>query len=238
MRIPAFWFVVVLLALLPGLFPGGIVTLSAQPAATPTFSIPLLPTPVASPRGSGELQALAAAAGEADQAGGATTLWAGGKLGVDEPVDLAVMVGDKLPAFGLMTRDGRPFELDLVGEPLLLNFWASWCEPCKVEFPLLVAADRAPGSPFHVVFANVWDEADSYEAFLASHPDDLLVVIDTAGTLPGLYALRYIPVSILVDGSGHVLLVQRGPVNAEVLALAAALVPQEAQPSAVSSRAR
>jgi len=143
---------------------------------------------------------------------------------VQEEVDLAIAVGDKLPAFGLMARDGRPFQLDLVGEPVLVNFWASWCEPCKVEFPLLIAADDDPGSPFRVVFANIWDEPHACEEFLAGYPGDILVLIDSGGALPALYGLEYIPVSILMDAEGIVRLIQRGPLNPEVLALAVVLV--------------
>jgi len=180
-----------------------------------------LSTGTATPAG---LQSLAEAAGQADLAGGATTLWAGGRLGVQEEVDLAIAVGDKLPAFGLMARDGRPFQLDLVGEPVLVNFWASWCEPCKVEFPLLIAADDDPGSPFRVVFVNIWDEPHACEEFLAGYPGDIPVLIDSGGALPALYGLEYIPVSILMDAEGIVLLIQRGPLNPEVLALAVVLV--------------
>ncbi|NPV66800.1 MAG: TlpA family protein disulfide reductase [Anaerolineae bacterium] len=222
---PVFWLLMAAMVLFPlSLVSSGQGKLLAQPVATAQPPFLPLPTPLATRVGDQNLQALTAEVAQANLSAGATTFWAGGRLGVDAPVDLAVTIGEKLPAFGLMARDGQPFELDLVGKPLLLNFWASWCEPCKVEFPLLVAVDGDSASPFRVVFANVWDEARSYEDFLAAYPEDIPVVIDSSGMLPGLYDLHYIPVSILVDGQGIVQLIQRGPVNREVLVLAAVLV--------------
>lgn len=223
---PVFWLLIAtMVVLFPLLLPSsGEARLLAQPVTTAQPPFRPLPTPLATRVADQELQALITGVAQANLSGGATTFWVGGRLGVDEPIDLAAIIGEKLPAFGLMTRDGQPFELDLVGEPLLLNFWASWCEPCKVEFPLLVAADADSTSPFRVVFANVWDEARSYEDFLAGYPEDILVVIDSKGMLPGLYGLHYIPVSIVVDRQGTVQLIQRGPVNREVLMLAAVLV--------------
>ncbi len=221
---PAFWLLMAAVMLFPlSLLSSGEARLLAQPVTTAQPPFRPLPTPLATQAAGQELHALIAEVTQANLAGGATTFWAGGRLGVDASLDLAVTIGEKLPAFGLMTRNGQPFELDLVGEPLLLNFWASWCEPCKVEFPLLVTADADSTSPFRVVFANVWDEAGSYEDFLAGYPEDILVVIDSGGMLPGLYDLHYIPVSILVDEQGAVQLIQRGPVNRAVLMLAAVL---------------
>lgn len=153
---------------------------------------------------------------------GASTVWEGETLGIDEPLHMALRPGDKMPAFGLMTRDGQAFQLDLVQRPVLLNFWASWCGPCVEEFPLLIAADRAD-HPFDVVFVNIWDDPYTYEAFLADYPSDIIVMTDAEGSIPAGYDFEFVPVTVLVDETGIVRLVQRGPVNQAMVDFAAAL---------------
>ena len=170
-----------------------------------------------------DMETLAALAARANEAGSASTVWERGTLGLDSALHLDIRIGEKLPAFGLMTRDGEPFQLDLHERPALINLWASWCGPCVDEFPLLIAADRAD-LPYDVVFVNIWDDPYTFEAFLENYPDDIRVMIDTGNTLPEAYALEFVPVSVLVDAEGAVRLIQQGPVNQPVLNLAAAIL--------------
>ncbi len=170
------------------------------------------------------LSELAQAVERANRAAGAATLWRGGMLGVASSDRLAVQVGDKLPAFGLMTGQGQVFRLDMVEEPYLLNFWASWCGPCASEFPLLVDRHGDPATPYRIAFVNIWDDPYTAAQFLAAYPPDILSMIDAAGDLPDLYGIRFIPVSILVDAEGTVQMIQLGPVSQAVLDFAGALV--------------
>lgn len=204
----------------------GLPTPSAEPIA------PSLSAPQALPGGGEDsrmgpdpstLQALAAAVHRANEESGASTVWAGEMLGLDSPPHIDLAIDDKMPAFGLMTRAGELFELDLYGKPLLVNFWASWCPPCIEEFPLLIAADRAP-LPYDVAFVSIWDDPLTYAAFLEDYPGDIRVMIDADNALPDLYHLDFVPISILVDAQGAIRLMQLGPVNAAVIEFAAALL--------------
>jgi thiol-disulfide isomerase/thioredoxin len=186
-------------------------------------TVPATAGAVAGQAETARLAALASSVEEANRAASAATAWSGGTLGGQDALEMAIAVGEKMPAFGLQTRNGQLFQLDLVGRPALVNFWASWCAPCEVEFPVLIAADRA-ALPFDVAFVNIWDEPYAYEAFLANYPADIRVMADVAGVLPALYHLEFIPVSILIDGDGIVRLIQRGAVSQAVIDFAAALL--------------
>ncbi|GAB4574070.1 MAG: hypothetical protein Kow0077_18780 [Anaerolineae bacterium] len=155
---------------------------------------------------------------------GASTLWEGGSLGLEDPLHLAFGIGDKFPAFGLETRSGEAYQSDLVESPQLINFWASWCVPCVVEFPLLVEA-RDAGYPFEIVFVNVWDDVFGYESFVDGYPSDIAVMFDGQGLIPAQYGLEFVPVTVLVDAEGTVRMIQRGPVNEYALLFAASLLP-------------
>ncbi|MBN2469905.1 MAG: TlpA family protein disulfide reductase [Anaerolineae bacterium] len=201
------------------------VTVVAQGQGEPTpLAGPLVP-PAAATQASHavDLAALAEAVHQHNLEGSASTLWAGEMLGLKAPPHIGLSIGDKLPAFGLMTQAGEPFQLDLHGRPLLVNFWASWCPPCVEEFPLLIEADRA-GLPYDVVFVSIWDDPYTFAEFLEDYPPDLRVMIDTANTLPGLYDLEFVPISVVIDSEGIIQLIQLGPVNESVVKFAAALL--------------
>lgn len=166
------------------------------------------------------LEEMAAVVERANRDGGGATIWRGGVLGFDDGFRLAVQVGEKLPAFGLMTFQGEVFRLDVSDTPYLLNFWASWCGPCVAEFPLLIEQDQDAGSAYRVAFVNVWDDTVTARRFLADYPADLLAILDLHSELPDDYGIQFIPISILVDAQGIVHMIQLGPVNEAVLTFA------------------
>ncbi|HEX5588071.1 MAG TPA: TlpA disulfide reductase family protein [Acidimicrobiia bacterium] len=71
-------------------------------------------------------------------------------------------VGEPAPDFALTTLDGGTVRLsDLRGTPVVLNFWASWCVPCREEFPVLAAADHDAHGDYAVVGVNTRDNLRS-----------------------------------------------------------------------------
>jgi thiol-disulfide isomerase/thioredoxin len=107
----------------------------------------------------------------------------------------------------LLPHPSRAAPLDLTsyrGKVVLLDFWASWCEPCRRSFPWLSAMQDKYGSDgLVVVGVNVDRERDDADRFLASTPARFRVVYDPQGELATQYNLMGMPSSFLFDAEGR-----------------------------------
>jgi len=124
----------------------------------------------------------------------------------------AVGVGEAAPSFALATSTGAPVALDkLRGQVVYVDFWASWCGPCKRSFPWMnELAQRYGASGLAVVAVNVDKKREDADRFLAATPAQFTVVYDAAGTTPAAWAVKGMPSSYLVDRSGRVVMVEQG----------------------------
>ena len=78
------------------------------------------------------------------------------------PKALSAKVGEAAPDFSLDTLDGKTVKLsDFRGKPVVLNFWASWCTPCRKEFPMLKDAYAAGKGKWSLVGVNTQDLVES-----------------------------------------------------------------------------
>jgi len=122
------------------------------------------------------------------------------QAGPDAP---APRIGALAPAFTLPAlEDGRPVRLaDFRGRAVVVNFWATWCPPCRVEMPALQQAQL--NMPDVVVLGvNQQESADSVSRFMREQGLDFLIALDTAGEVNRLYRVRALPTTYFVDGSG------------------------------------
>ncbi len=135
--------------------------------------------------------------------------------------------GRAAPAFEATLRDGSPFALqDLRGSYVLLDFWGSWCGPCRVQNPAWVATYRtfsgqtfADGRGFHIV--NVGVERDSARWLQAITQDRLDWPYHTMdvtsslrffnGGIAELYGITQVPTSYLIDPQGQIIGVDMSP---------------------------
>lgn len=120
--------------------------------------------------------------------------------------DTLVNVGDSAPNFTVTADGGRRVSAaDFGGKALLLNFWASWCEPCQTELPSLMALSRALGSQGLVVLAISQDEdVSAYRKFAREMSSHILTVRQPDKKIQLAYGTTHIPESYLIDQRGRV----------------------------------
>jgi peroxiredoxin len=133
-------------------------------------------------------------------------------------------IGRAAPDFLLATPDGGTLRLsDLQGKPLLVNFWASWCTPCRQEMPEIVRAyDARSSSGLVVVGVDLQENAAQVRAFAQEFGMTFPLVIDRNGGVGDAWHIggpvQGIPSSYFIDESGVVQARVYGPLTAQTLA--------------------
>ena len=125
---------------------------------------------------------------------------------------LAAAVGDPAPAFVLPTVEGRTISLDeLRGRVVYVDFWASWCGPCRRSFPWMNELQQRYGDRgVTVVAINVDAKREDAERFLRQYPATFAVLYDAAGATPRAYDVKAMPSSYLVDREGRIAGIEHG----------------------------
>jgi len=134
-------------------------------------------------------------------------------------------IGRAAPDFVLETPDGARLRLsDLRGKPVLVNFWASWCAPCRQEMPEIVRAYNAqqpPGARWQVVAVDLQENAGAVRAFADEFGMRFPVVIDRTGGVADAWRIggpvEGIPSSYFLDAEGVVRARAFGPMTADTL---------------------
>lgn len=144
----------------------------------------------------------------------------------------AQTLGSPAPAFSLKTLAGATVSLsDYTGRPVLLNFWASWCKPCRGEMFDIIAAHAAHQEQHLEVLAiNLTDQERMTDArkFAAEFHMPFPVLLDEKGKVRKKYALRGVPTTVFIDAHGVVRLVNPGPITNETIQRGlAAILPAE-----------
>lgn len=113
-------------------------------------------------------------------------------------------IGDTAPNFAFFLADGRGADLaSLRGRPVVLNFWATWCGPCRAEMPDLVALHES--DPELVVLeVNVGEELPAVEAFAAEFGMNMTVVLDQEDLIRRAYEVRNMPTTVFIRADGTI----------------------------------
>jgi peroxiredoxin len=116
------------------------------------------------------------------------------------------------PAFTLPQRGGSTLALEsLKGKVVMLNFWASWCGPCRQEMPLLEDMYKRYGKQgFTLLGVNVEAETADAEKVLKTIPVSFPILFDKENKVSELYNVSAMPSSVFIDRKGNVRYVHRG----------------------------
>ena len=124
----------------------------------------------------------------------------------------AVRVGDAAPSVALPTASGQTIDLArLRGSVVYVDFWASWCTPCKRSFPWMNELEaRHRDSGLTIIAINVDKRREDALRFLRDVPARFTVVFDAEGRTPAAFDVKGMPSSYLIDREGRIAAVEEG----------------------------
>jgi len=126
-----------------------------------------------------------------------------------------VAVGDTALDFTLNNLDGTAVTLsDHLGQPIVINFWASWCAPCRIEMPELQALhDRYAADGLVILALNQRESADVAANFFIDEMGLTFTnpLLDSESEVATKYGLRNLPTTLFIDAEGQVTVIHRGP---------------------------
>lgn len=104
------------------------------------------------------------------------------------------------------TLQGENFQLeDTLGQVIYLDFWASWCGPCKISFPDMIKLQTEfETEGFLIVAISVDEDIDDAIRFAQKFPVNFTILSDTDGHVAALYNVPAMPTSYLIDQSGKI----------------------------------
>jgi thiol-disulfide isomerase/thioredoxin len=120
--------------------------------------------------------------------------------------------GNVAPSFSLRTSHGDTVSLDpLRGRVVYVDFWASWCGPCRRSFPWMNAMQARYGNEgLTIVGINVDKRREDAERFLSDTPASFTIAYDAQGKTPAAYDVKGMPSSYLIDRSGKIVAIEEG----------------------------
>ncbi len=150
----------------------------------------------------------------------------------------APKLGQPAPALIAKSFGGEEFDLSaLRGKVVVVNFWASWCEPCRTEMPLLEALSHDYGDRVVVVGLSADDSHDRRDAVQASKRVSYITGLLSEAHVNGFGAPQALPLTYIIDPSGNVSAIMQanqGAVSADRLRAAVETALRGAAPQAAA----
>ena len=141
---------------------------------------------------------------------------------VETTMQVTETASELAPDFTLYDIDGNAYKLsDFRGKPVVLNFWASWCGPCKAEMPDFEEACKTYGDQIQFLIVNLTDGSsetvESASGYIAEQGYTFPVYYDVDMEGAAAYSIYAIPVTYFIDAEGSIRAFNEGMISADVL---------------------
>ena len=114
-------------------------------------------------------------------------------------------IGQPAPSFKLPDLNGDEISLEeLRGKIVLLDFWASWCAPCRMTMPVVEGLSREYENDMVLLAVNMGEAKDSVENYVYNEGISARILLDEKRTVSAVYGIRAIPMNVIIDRSGVV----------------------------------
>ncbi|WP_442598286.1 peroxiredoxin family protein [Neobacillus sp. D3-1R] len=136
--------------------------------------------------------------------------------------DIGIQEGNKAPDFQLQTLDGKEMKLsDMAGKKVILNFWATWCPPCKAEMPHMQEFySEQKDNGIEIVAVNLTTaekNQDDIGKFIKDYGLTFPVLLDSPGEVGQTYQAFTIPTSYIIDSNGIIRKKIVGPMDKDMM---------------------
>lgn len=134
--------------------------------------------------------------------------------------ETGISVGQVAPDFQLDTHEGESASLsDYRGQRVIVNFWATWCPPCRAEIPDF--QKLYDNEDVEILAVNLTDTEESIEgvgAFVEEYEMTFPVFMDENGEVAGTYDVNAYPTSYMIDSDGYIEYIAKGAMNYDLMA--------------------
>jgi len=121
---------------------------------------------------------------------------------------LITLMADKKTAvnFKLKDMDGNYHQLsDYKGKPVIINFWATWCPPCRDELPSMNRGwDKIKSEGIAMIAINVGEDEDTIFTFTGDYPVNFTILLDETGEIINQWPVKGLPTTFVIDPDGHI----------------------------------
>lgn len=134
--------------------------------------------------------------------------------------------------FTVYDKDGNERTLSsFVGKPIVLNFWASWCSPCKSEFPDFQEVYETCGEDIEFIMVNLTDGVsetrEKADAFVKAEGYTLPIYYDEKQSAAYAYSVYSIPTTYFIDTNGNIITYAQGMIDKELLEQGISMIKEE-----------
>lgn len=136
-----------------------------------------------------------------------------GKATKTVTAEIGVTPGKQFDGFTLSSLDGKPITVGSSGKVTVINFWATWCPPCREEMPELNKFAKKYQQSLVFYAVDIQEDSDKVAEFITKNNYTMTTLLDNDGTVAKKFRISAIPTTIVIDKDGLIKFRKSGPVT-------------------------